>query len=69
MPPRARLLAELSPLHRASVIETRAALGRVTAEDVLAPHPAGVSPLDGGRLLCRPRARHALGLPIPCRVT
>lgn len=36
---RARLLAELSPLNRASVIETPAALGRVTAEDVLAPHP------------------------------
>lgn len=36
---RARLLAELSPLHRASLIKTPAALGRVTAEDVLAPHP------------------------------
>lgn len=36
---REKLLAELTPLNQASVIETSTALGRVTAEDVLAPHP------------------------------
>ncbi len=36
---REKLLAELTPLNQASVIETSTALGRVTAEDILAPHP------------------------------
>lgn len=36
---REKLLAELTPLNRSTVIETSTALGRVTAEDILAPHP------------------------------
>lgn len=36
---REKLLAELTPLNQVSVIETSTALGRVTAEDILAPHP------------------------------
>lgn len=36
---REKLLSELTPLNQASVIETSTALGRVTAEDILAPHP------------------------------
>lgn len=36
---REKLLSQLIPLQRATLIETAAALGRVTAEDVLAPHP------------------------------
>lgn len=36
---REKLLSELTPLGQAAVIETSAALGRVIAEDVLAPHP------------------------------
>ncbi len=36
---REKLLSELTPLRQATVIETSTALGRVTAEDVLAPHP------------------------------
>ncbi len=36
---REKLLSELTPLKQSTVIETTAALARVTAEDVLAPHP------------------------------
>ncbi len=36
---REKLLSELTPLRQSTVIETAAALGRVTAEDILAPHP------------------------------
>jgi molybdopterin molybdotransferase len=41
---REKLLAELTPLSRSTLIETSAALGRVTAEDVLAPHPLPAFP-------------------------
>ena len=41
---REKLLAELTPLGRSTVIDTAAALGRVTAEDVLAPHPLPAFP-------------------------
>jgi len=41
---REKLLAELTPLSRSTVIETSAALGRVTAEDVFAPHPLPAFP-------------------------
>ncbi len=36
---RKKLLSELTPLNLSTVIETSTALGRVTAEDILAPHP------------------------------
>jgi molybdopterin molybdotransferase len=36
---REKLLSELTPLNLSTVIETSTALGRVTAEDILAPHP------------------------------
>ncbi len=41
---REKLLAELTPLNRSTVIETSAALGRVTAADVFAPHPLPAFP-------------------------
>ena len=36
---REKLLSELTPLQQSTLIETSTSLGRVTAEDVLAPHP------------------------------
>ncbi len=36
---REKLLSKLTPLSLSTVVETSTALGRVTAEDILAPHP------------------------------
>lgn len=41
---REKLLSALTPLNLSAVIETTSALGRVTAEDVLAPHPLPAFP-------------------------
>jgi molybdopterin molybdotransferase len=57
---RSLLLAHLAPLGRSAVIETEAALGRITAEAVLAPHPLPAFPrstVDGYAV----RARDTFG--------
>lgn len=41
---REKLLSQLTPLGLSSVIETESALGRVSAEDILAPHPLPAFP-------------------------
>ncbi len=53
---REKLLSELTPLRRSTVIQTSTALGRVTAEDILAPHPLPEFPrstVDGYALKAR----------------
>ncbi len=57
---REKLLSELTPLSLSTLIETETALGRVTAEDVLAPHPLPAFPrstVDGYAV----RARDTFG--------
>lgn len=53
---REKLLSALTPLNLSAVIETESALGRVTAEDVFAPHPLPAFPrttVDGFALRAR----------------
>jgi molybdopterin molybdotransferase len=53
---REKLLSQLAPLGLSTLIETESALGRVTAEDVLAPHPLPAFPrstVDGFALKSR----------------
>ncbi|NCP88093.1 MAG: molybdopterin molybdenumtransferase MoeA [Anaerolineae bacterium CG_4_9_14_3_um_filter_57_17] len=57
---REKWLAEISPLNEASVVEAASATGRVTAEDVTAPHPLPAFPrstVDGYAV----RARDTFG--------
>jgi molybdopterin molybdotransferase len=69
---REKLLAELTHRSLPTVIETASALGRVTAEDILAPHPLPAFPrstVDGYAVLARSTFGASDTLPAYLRLT